>query len=186
MSKYRKTIISTAAGALAIAAVVAWNKRRNESLVQEYPVVLPFSLIRYLGRWYEIARVNAPSEEKIEDSTADFQLNDDGTLKLIYKCYNVEKERWQRNTGKGKVAANYEEGLLKVSFLGPFWFYHYVLDITDDYKYALIGGENKSYVRILSRKKDIPEEVLNRFFEKINALDICTESIHWIKQRDEI
>lgn len=180
MNSYKKTIISTAAGALAVAAFIAWNKKRNESLVQENDVVEPFSLIKYLGKWYEIARINYNSDEEIIDSTAEFQLHDDGSLRLIYKGYNPEKQKWQRSKGKAKVAGKYDVGLLKVSFLGPFWSYHYVLDITDDYKYALVAGENKSYFRILSRKNDIPEAVALRFLEKANDIGLNIDNIHWM------
>ena len=144
--------------------------------------VKPFDSGRYLGKWYEIARLDFRYERGLNNTTADYSLNDDGTIKVVNSGYNVEKKEWQEAIGKAKFVGATNEGKLKVSFFGPFYSGYNVIALDDEYKYALIAGRSLDYLWILSREKTISNSTKLKYLELAKGLGYDTDALIWVEQ----
>jgi len=142
-----------------------------------------FNADKYLGTWYEIARFDYKFEKNMDHVTATYSKNPDGSLKVDNKGYNYVKKEWKESVGEAKFVNNSNEARLKVSFFKPIWAGYNVIDIDEDYQYALVVGSSLKYIWILSRTKEIPESIKQRFLEKAKKLGYATEDLIWVNQK---
>lgn len=142
--------------------------------------VKPFDKERYLGKWYEIARLDFKYERGLNNTSAEYSLNDNGTIKVVNKGYNPEKGKWKRAVGKAKFAGDPTIAMLKVSFFGPFYAGYNVIALDDEYKYALVAGENLKYLWILSRETNIPAEIKEKFLKTAQGIGYNTADLVWV------
>lgn len=82
--------------------------------------VQPFEKEKYLGKWFEIARMDFKFEKNLNNTTATYSVNDNGTIKVDNRGYNTKKEEWVQATGKAKFVENENVAKLKVSFSSLF------------------------------------------------------------------
>lgn len=143
--------------------------------------VKPFDKEKYLGKWYEIARLDFKYERDLNNTTAEYSLNDDGIIKVVNRGYNTKKEEWVEATGKAKFAGDENTGMLKVSFFGPFYSGYNVIALDDKYMYALVAGKSLKYLWILSRDKNIPEEIKNRYLKIAADIGYKTSDLIWVE-----
>lgn len=141
-----------------------------------------FDSEKYLGKWYEIARFDFKFEKNMNQVTATYSKNEDGTIKVDNKGYDYIKKEWKQSTGEAKFVNTENEARLKVSFFKPFWAGYNVIDLDPDYKYALVAGKNLDYLWILSREKTIPENIKTRFLEKAKSIGYDTSELIWVEQ----
>lgn len=116
----------------------------------------PFEINRYLGTWYEIARLDHSFERGLSHVSAQYNLLDDGAIEVINKGYLKEEDRWKQATGKAKFVSGADTGHLKVSFFGPFYSSYVILDLDRAaYQYALVCGPTRDYLWILARQPQL-------------------------------
>lgn len=125
--------------------------------------VTGFDQDRYLGTWYEIARLDHSFERGLSQVTAEYTLNDDGSIKVINRGYNAEQGEWKEAQGRAKFVGDSDVGHLKVSFFGPFYASYVVFELDDDYSTAYITGYNRNYLWLMSRTPEVSKEVLETF-----------------------
>lgn len=131
----------------------------------------PFDQEKYLGKWYEIARLDFKWERNLNNVTANYSLNSDGSIKVDNKGFDTVKNEWQQSIGKAKfVDKEKNEGRLKVSFFGPFYSGYNVIALEPEYKYALIAGDDLKNLWILSRTTTIPDNIQSDYLQKAKAL----------------
>ncbi|WP_326982636.1 lipocalin family protein [Chryseobacterium sp. MYb264] len=140
-----------------------------------------FNSEKYLGRWYEIARFDYRFEKNMDNVTATYSKNPNGTIRVDNKGYNYVKKEWKESIGEAKFVNEPTEARLKVSFFKPIWAGYNVIDIDEDYQYALVVGNSTKYIWILSRTKEIPESIKQRFLEKAKNIGYKTEDLIWVK-----
>ncbi|MES2516274.1 MAG: lipocalin family protein [Bacteroidota bacterium] len=167
-------ILFVAAGSFLLLSIVKAPDDRD------IVVVKPFDLQKYLGKWYEIARLDYKYEKNLDNVTATYSLKEDGTVKVDNKGYNYKKEKWEESVGKAKPVNDANEGKLKVSFFGPFYSDYNVIALDENYKYALVAGESNDYLWILSREKTIPESIKTDYIKKAQNLGYKTENLVWV------
>ncbi|WP_231459538.1 MULTISPECIES: lipocalin family protein [unclassified Pedobacter] len=167
--------------AASLAVIVVSMESCSVSIPKGATAVKPFQKDRYLGKWYEIARMDFKFEKNLNNVTATYTAKEDGTIKVDNRGYNFVKNEWKQSIGKAKFVKGDDEARLKVSFFGPFYAGYNVIEIDPDYKYALVAGNNLDYLWILSRTKAIPEIVKNAYLEKAKALGYKTEELIWTK-----
>ena len=143
--------------------------------------VKPFEVKRYTGKWYEIARLDFKYEKGLNNVTANYSLNDNGSIKVVNRGYDVKKGEWKEAKGKAKFVDAKDEGRLKVSFFGPFYSGYNVIAIDDAYRYALVAGESLEYLWLLSRDTTMPENVKQDFLDKAKAIGYNTGDLVWVK-----
>lgn len=138
-----------------------------------------FDKEKYLGLWYEIARMDFRFERDLNNVTATYSLNKNGSIRVDNKGFNYKQLQWKQAIGKAKLVGTPNQGMLKVSFFGPFYSGYNIIAIDGDYKYALVLGKNLHYLWILSRETTIPEETKNKFIKIASELGCNTSSLIW-------
>ena len=137
-----------------------------------------FKLENYLGKWYEIARLDHSFERGLSRVTADYSLRDDGGLKVINRGYSVKENKWKEVEGKAYFVRRSDQGYLKVSFFGPFYGSYIVFELDhENYQYSLVSGPDKSYFWILARTPQINENIKNILIAKAAALGFDTSKL---------
>lgn len=171
-----RLIASVAAATTVVFALAAFMR-----VPKRLMTVKPFDLQKYLGKWYEIARLDYKWERHLDNVTATYTLKENGDVRVDNKGYDFIKEKWEESIGKAKFVDDPQEGRLKVSFFGPFYSGYNVIAIDENYKYALVVGESTKYLWILSREKTIPEEIKQDYLQKARALGYKTEELIWVR-----
>ncbi|MBO4632883.1 MAG: lipocalin family protein [Lentisphaeria bacterium] len=145
--------------------------------------VQDFEVGKYLGRWYEIVRLPHYFERGLDEVTAEYSLNPDGTVKVI--------NRGQRNGEKtqiiGKAKLKYPEkrpltGELRVSFFGPFYSDYRIIELAQDYSYAVVTGANRNFLWILSRQPVMPQAQLQEILSRLKEQGFATEKLEYPRQ----
>ncbi|MBL3557024.1 MULTISPECIES: lipocalin family protein [Marinobacter] len=118
---------------------------------------------RYKGTWYEIARLDHSFEEGLSNVTADYSLQDDGSIRVINRGYSEENGKWEEAEGRAVFVDDEANGHLKVSFFGPFYASYVVFRLDEDYRFAYITGYDRDYLWFLSKTPTVEEEALAEF-----------------------
>lgn len=143
--------------------------------------VKPFYKEKYLGKWYEIARFDFRFERGLNNTTAEYSLNADGSIKVDNRGYNFKEQVWKQAIGKAYFRGNDSIAELKVSFFGPFYAGYNVIAIDENYQYALVAGQSLKYLWILSRETSIPEDVKQKYLAIAQQLGYKTEGLIWVE-----
>ncbi|MBR2514739.1 MAG: lipocalin family protein [Halomonas sp.] len=139
--------------------------------------VTDFELNRYLGKWYEIARLDHSFERGLDCVTADYSLRSDGGVRVINRGYNLDEQEWNEAEGRAYFIDEESVGRLKVSFFGPFYGGYNVLELDDDYQWALVSGPNRRYLWILARTPQIDSELEHRLRQRADELNFPTDEL---------
>ncbi|MCL5425961.1 MAG: lipocalin family protein [Gammaproteobacteria bacterium] len=147
--------------------------------------VTGFELDRYLGQWYEIARLDHSFERGLDCVTADYSLRDDDGVRVINRGYNLEEQEWDEAEGRAYFIDDENVGRLKVSFFGPFYGGYNVLKLDDDYQWALVAGPNRDYLWLLSRSPEMDSATESRLRERAAELNFPIDELIDVTQGDE-
>lgn len=143
-----------------------------------------FDVDRYLGRWYEIARLDHSFERGLESVTAEYSLDSDGSISVTNRGYSPELEKWKEASGKALSVENPAEAHLKVSFFGPFYSSYVVFDLDEThYQYAFVSGPNTKYLWLLARTPTVDQALKNKFKTKAAALGFAVDTLIWVEHR---
>lgn len=132
-------------------------------------------LKRFVGKWYEIASIPQRFQKSCYSTTATYTLSDKGYIIVENRCNKGSidgKESYIK--GKAFVERHGSNAKLKVQFFWPFKGKYWIIDLAEDYTYAVVGHPNRKYLWILSRTPHISEELYQRLVDKIekNHFDI--------------
>jgi len=166
-------------GILAITSFVLLKACRT--IPKNVAAVKPFYVEKYVGTWYEIARFDFKFEKGLNNTTANYSLNKDGTIKVVNRGFDYTKNLWKQSTGKAKFVSSTDEAKLKVSFFEPFYSGYNVIALDPDYKHALVCGKNFDYLWILSREKSISENVKQEYLQKAKDYGFDISKFVWVK-----
>jgi apolipoprotein D and lipocalin family protein len=140
-----------------------------------------FEVQRYLGTWYEIARLDHSFERGLSNITATYTLRDDGGIDVINKGFNEEAGKWKRAEGKAYLVSSPDVGRLKVSFFGPFYGGYNIIALDKkNYSYSLVCSHNRSYLWILARDKKLEKATLDNLVEQAKSLGFQTEELIYV------
>jgi len=140
-----------------------------------------FRLEKYLGKWYEIARLDHSFEEGLTRVTANYSLREDGGLTVINRGYSAKENKWKEAEGKAYFVKGSDQGYLKVSFFGPFYGAYIVFELDhENYQYSLVSGPDKSYLWLLARGPEIREEIKDILIERAKALGFDTAKLVYV------
>lgn len=151
------------------------------NIPQGATAVTPFNANKYLGKWYEIARLDFRFERDLNNTTATYSLNKNGSIKVDNQGYNYKTNKWKQAIGKAKFGTDSNTAMLKVSFFGPFYAGYNVVALDKDYKYALILGSSTDYLWILSRETTIPEDIKQQYLKIAADLGCKTSELIWVE-----
>jgi apolipoprotein D and lipocalin family protein len=144
-------------------------------------VVTDFEKEKYLGTWYEIARLDHRFERNLSDVTAEYSLKEDETITVVNRGYDTKEQKWNQAEGKAKFRESENVGKLKVSFFGPFYGGYNILALDESYNYALVAGNDLDYLWILSRTRSIPQDVKRDYLNQAEKIGYDTSELIWVK-----
>lgn len=140
----------------------------NAQTIQTVPFV---DLKKYAGKWYEIASYPQSFQKGCHCTTAKYALSDKGYVIVENRCNRGSVSGKQSYIkGKAFVEKNSGNAKLKVQFFWPFTGKYWIIDLADDYTYAVVSHPNKKYLWILSRTPimdaSLYQQILSRLKEK--------------------
>jgi len=158
----------------------------NVSIVEEV------NAEQYLGTWYEIARLDHSFERGLDNVTAHYALQNDGSIKVTNRGYNRKDGKWNDAIGKAYFieepnADKTYTGKLKVSFFGPFYGAYNIIALDKVYyNYVMICGPNKDYLWILSRTPELTYPIKQQLVSQANELGFATDKLIYVNQNPDI
>lgn len=142
-----------------------------------------FSLARYSGNWYEIARLDHSFERGLSDVSASYSQDSDGSIRVLNRGYDAVSARWKQAQGRAKFNFDPQTASLKVSFFGPFYGGYHVVALDPDYRWALVAGNDRGYLWILARERQLPPETSNALLLQARTLGFDTDQLIWVSHR---
>ena len=146
---------------------------------------------QYLGTWYEIARLDHSFERGLEQVTANYSLEKDGSIKVVNRGYKTETKEWKEAIGKALFvdvanADGSRTGRLKVSFFGPFYGAYNIIELDKPYyNYAMVSG-GQDYLWILSRTPQLTYLIQQDLIARAKHLGYATEKLIFVKQANQV
>ena len=154
--------------------------KKSEQLKTE--TIKELDLQRYLGTWYEIARFDHSFERGLVGATATYSLRDDGKIKVLNQGFRNTLDG-ELNVAEGKAKLTGEPGKLKVSFFWIFYADYYILELDENYQWALIGSKSDKYLWILSRTPKLEDNVKNLILHFAEKRGYDTSKLIWVEQK---
>jgi len=146
--------------------------------------VKELDLDRYLGKWYEIARYPHSFEKNLVGVTATYLIRNDGKIKVLNQGYKHTLDgKLSKAVGKAKIPDPVNEpAKLKVSFF--LWFYgdYFVIELDENYQWAVIGSSSPNYLWILSRTPQLEDDVYNDLIARIKKRGYDLDKLILVKQ----
>jgi apolipoprotein D and lipocalin family protein len=141
-----------------------------------------FRLEKYLGKWYEIARLDHSFERGLSRVTAEYGLRDDGGVRVLNRGYSEKDKTWKDAEGKAYFVQRPDQGYFKVSFFGPFYGSYVVFELDqENYQYSLVSGPDKSYLWILARSPEIGEDLRKILVQRAATLGFDTSKLIFVE-----
>jgi len=174
----RRVRAAVATLALLIAACSSPPVNRDPSI--PLTTATNVDLGQYAGFWYEIARFPNSFEKNCVGSTAQYVKNRDGSIKVLNRCRKLKLECLQDVVeGRARVIS---DGKLAVTFFWPFEGDYWILQVADDYTWALVGEPSGRYLWILAREPQIDPALKDSLTRKLKALGYNTDALYWTPQ----
>ncbi len=139
-----------------------------------------FELNRYLGDWYEIARLDHSFERGLEAVKAEYSLRDDGGIRVINSGRDSKSQVAQQAEGRAYFVEEPNLGHLKVSFFGPFFGSYVIFELDENYQYAFIAGNSRDYLWLLARTPEVSEELIDQFISRASQLGFDTSQLIFV------
>ena len=140
--------------------------------------VKDFQLNRYLGTWYEIARLDHRFERGLSQVQAQYSLREDNGIRVINRGFDAKKGKWSEAEGKAYFVGDSDIGRLKVSFFGPFYGAYNIVHLDqEDYRYAMVTGPNARYLWILAREPHLEPAIVDRLVAEAEALGFPVDEL---------
>jgi len=143
--------------------------------------VKKFKVKKFMGTWYEIARLDHRFEQGLNSVTANYSINRDGKITIQNSGYMVKWQEWRYKEAKAYVVGENNIGLLKVSYLWPFYDPYVIFKLDPDYEYAFVCGKDRSFLWLLSRTRYVDLDVMEEFEEEAKKLGFNTSKLIYTK-----
>jgi len=144
--------------------------------------VTGFELDRYLGKWYEIARLDHSFERNMSNVSAHYSRGEEGEILVVNRGFDEKKGKWEKIEGRAYFLGEKNTGSLKVSFFGPFYGgYHVIALDKANYRYSMVSGPKRSYLWILAREKTLDQDTLSSLVGRARAWGFETDKLIYVK-----
>ena len=172
--------------ALLIAFLSLMSSCNSQNSMIDKTVVKELNIEKYLGTWYEIARYDHKFELGLVGVTANYSFREDGKIKVVNSGYK-ETLKGEKSVavGKAKIPNPDIPSKLKVSF---FWFFYgdyFVLELDEDYQWALIGSSSDKYLWMLSRSPQMDKNLYNELLNKLTMRGYDVSKLIKVEQKPE-
>lgn len=134
-------------------------------------------LERFLGHWYEIARYDHRFERNLESVSTDYILRPDGKIEIINRGFDIHTGK--EKVARGKAKSTHKAGQLRVSFFLFFYSDYNILEIDEEYEWALIGGSSPKYLWLLARRPQLDRQTLAYILRLAQQRGYSTSQLIW-------
>jgi apolipoprotein D and lipocalin family protein len=142
-----------------------------------------FELDRYLGKWYEIARLDHSFERNLRNVSATYSRGKNGDIRVRNRGFNAKTGSWKQIEGHARFIEDDTVGSLKVSFFGPFYGGYHIIELDKQYYgYSMVTGPSRSYLWILSRQNTLDESVYAKLVSRADAWGFDTAQLIRVEQ----
>jgi apolipoprotein D and lipocalin family protein len=138
---------------------------------------------RYLGRWYEFARLPNSFEKDCEGVTADYSMREDGMISVVNTCrIGAPDGEIKRAKGKARIIDTETNARLEVSFFGPFYGDYWIIHLADDYSLSIVGEPEGRYLWILTREPTINDDARAEAMSVLTSFGYDISQLHFTLQ----
>lgn len=152
------------------------------SIPSKIEPVTNFNPEMYLGDWYEIGRFDFRWEKNMKNVKANYSMNKNGSIKVTNTGYDYSTGKFKSSIGKAKFVKGKDLGALEVSFFGPFYSDYTIIALDENYQYALVAGNNKKLLWILSRTPTIPDYIKQDYVKRAENAGYDLTNFIWTSQ----
>ena len=147
--------------------------------------VTGFDQNRYLGTWYEIARLDHSFEHGLSEVSATYDVNPDGSISVLNRGFDQEEGEWREAEGVARFVQSPDIAHLKVSCFGPDYCSYVVYEQGEDYDNAFVLGYNRSKLWFLERTPQVSEALRAQFLQRITELGFDPDELIWLDNASE-
>ncbi len=164
----RRSLLAAAIGALALGGATGCATTTERLGLPQLQTVAKVDLTKYVGTWYEIAAYPIRAEKGCTGVTATYTMREDGEIDVLNRCrqFTLDGPEDVAN-GRARVTDKASNAKLQVSFFRPFWGDYWVIDLAEDYSYAVVGHPSRDYLWILSRTPELSEETYSGILKRL-------------------
>lgn len=167
-------------GAAAAGALLA--KQARVTVPAGIEPVSNFDAARYMGNWYELARIDHRFEKGLVNTRATYSLNGDGSVRVVNRGFNPKTQTWKKSIGKAKFLGDSSVAALKVSFFGPFYGGYNVVHLGKNEETALVIGQNLNYFWLLCRERTLPARHMNELLALAAQFGVDVDKVITVPQ----
>ena len=162
--------------------ILAFGLGACASIPPNVEPITGFEIDKYMGKWYEIIRIDNRFEKGMDQVTANYTLQENGTVKVVNRGYLVKEQQWEEAIGKAKFGANAETGYLQVSFFGPFYGPYVIYELDEqNYQYAFVTSGD-GYLWLLARTPTVSDDLIEKFIRSAEALGYSKQELLFVNQ----
>lgn len=137
-------------------------------------------LNRYAGKWFEIARYPFYFQNKCADSTAEYTLREDGRIDVVNRCRVCGTEdKFKESRAIAWSVDPQTNSKLKVRFFWPFSGDYWIIDLDDNYEYAVVSGPKRKYLWILARAPRLNKEQSDKILSRLTEMGFDNSRLIW-------
>jgi len=140
-----------------------------------------FKVKKYMGHWYEVARLDHRFERGLNSVTVDYALIPTGGFTSKSSGYLAKQQAWRAAEGLASFVAGEKLGFLKISYMRPFYDPYVIFKLDEDYEWAFVAGKDKSFLWLLSREPDVDWDVREDFISEAKQLGFDTSQLIFIE-----
>ena len=175
MVKIMMVLIGIAA---AVTAVLLSVRSAGAAAGQPPLVTVPHvDLQRYVGKWYEIARLDHSFQRGCVGSNATYTLRPDGEVEVLNRCTNEQDGKQREAKGRAWSVDPVGNARLKVSFFWPFRGDYWIIELGEQYDYSVVGAPNRKYLWVLARTPQLDETVYRGIVERAGRQGFPVEQL---------
>lgn len=171
------------AALIGVGALALYRAAQQTGAPRGVQPIQRFDLQRYLGRWYEVARIDHGFERGLSNATADYSLRPDGRIEVTNRGYHPPSRRWREAQGVAVPIGDADTAHLAVRFFWPLRASYIVFGLDEAYQHALVSGASHDYLWLLSRTPQLRPSVRARLLEQARAAGFDTGRLLWVDQR---
>ncbi|MEN6625984.1 MAG: lipocalin family protein [Candidatus Sumerlaeia bacterium] len=178
-------IISKAISVAIVGAVVGAALIGCASVPRGVAPVTGFDAERYLGKWYEIARLDHSFERGLDRVDTIYSKRPDGSIAVLNRGYDPAKRRWREARGVARFRVSKDVASFRVTFFWPFSGGYHVIALDRDYQWALVAGSSRKYLWILAREPRLDSATYERLVGVAREAGFPVESLIRVEQAQE-
>ncbi|MBO6797496.1 lipocalin family protein [Maricaulis sp.] len=133
---------------------------------------------RYLGLWFEVVRADHGFERDCDGVTAYYERREDGDIRVINRCWkNGLEGEFDLAEGRARIVNTNSNAELEVSFFGPFFGDYWIIDLAEDYSWAVVSEPEGRYLWILTRDPQPSDAFIEARLAELRARGFNTDGL---------